>query len=402
MRKKCKYFILAVVMLLFFDSVYISVAAVGKDENRFEENKESSIEIEAPHGVLIELSTGKILFEKDANTPVAPASVTKIMTMLLIFEALEDGKIQLKDSVTVSEKAASMGGSQVFFEPNEVQTVDTMLKCIAIASANDACVAMAEHLAGTEEQFVQQMNERAKTLGMKNTNFVNCNGLDAEGHKISAYDVALMSRELLSKHPQIHDYCTVWMEDIVHTTKKGSSSFGLANTNKLIRQYEYCTGLKTGSTGAAGFCVSASAKKDGMELVAVIMNGETSKSRFEDAKHLLNYGFENFRIYRDTDQERMPLSDIKIKAGMKDFLTPVYEKEFVYLLENEESSEEIVRRPEVPKELNAPIEKGAVVGKLVYYLKEKKLGEINILAGENVEKALYWDVVKRVWLAWLM
>ena len=216
-----------------------------------------SIGIEAPYVVLMEASTGTILYEKDAHTAVPPASVTKIMTMLLIFEALEEQKIKLDDMVTISEKAASMGGSQVFLEPNEQQTVETLLKCIAVASANDACVAMAEFVSGSEEAFVNQMNERAKELGMKNTQFYNCNGLDHEGHLVSAYDVALMSRELIEHHPQVHDYCTIWMDTIVHHTAKGSQEFGLNNTNKLIRQYEYSTGLKTGSTSEAGFCVSA-------------------------------------------------------------------------------------------------------------------------------------------------
>ena len=225
-----------------------------------------SIGIEAPYVVLMEASTGTILYEKDAHTAVPPASVTKIMTMLLIFEALEGQKIKLDDMVTISEKAASMGGSQVFLEPNEQQTVETLLKCIAVASANDACVAMAEFVSGSEEAFVNQMNERAKELGMKNTQFYNCNGLDHEGHLVSAYDVALMSRELIEHHPQVHDYCTIWMDTIVHHTAKGSQEFGLNNTNKLIRQYEYSTGLKTGSTSEAGFCVSATAKKGNMYL----------------------------------------------------------------------------------------------------------------------------------------
>lgn len=363
---------------------------------------EESIGIEAPHAVLMEASTGTVLYEKDAHTAVPPASVTKIMTMLLIFEALEDGKIKQEDMVTVSEKAASMGGSQVFLEPNERQTVETMLKCIAIASANDACVAMAEYVAGSEEAFVNKMNERAKELGMENSHFVNCNGLDAEGHVISAYDVALMSRELLVNHPQVHDYCTVWMDTIVHTTAKGSQEFGLNNTNKLIRQYEYCTGLKTGSTSQAGFCVSATAKKNDMELIAVIMNGETSKSRFQDAKTLLNYGYANYQIFRDTDEDRDPLSPIPVTDGVKEEVPLAYEKDFAYLMLEGENPAEIEKRKELPETVSAPVEKGQALGILGYYYENQKLGEIAIIAIDGVEKAGYLDYVKKVWLAWML
>lgn len=363
---------------------------------------EESIGIEAPHAVLMEASTKEVLYEKDAHTASAPASVTKIMTMLLIFEALEQGKIKLEDPVTVSEKAASMGGSQVFLEPGEVQTVDTMLKCIAIASANDACVSMAEHVAGSEDAFVGKMNEKARTLGMENSHFVNCNGLDADGHVLSAYDVALMSRELLIKYPKVHEYCTTWMETIVHKTAKGSQEFGLNNTNKLIRQYEYCTGLKTGSTGNAGFCVSATAKKDGMELIAVIMNGETSKSRFQDARTLLNYGYANYQMYRDTDQERKPLSRILIKGGVKTETVPVYEKEFVHLLLEGENPKEIEKRIQLPEEIPAPVKQGQVLGTLDYYYGSKKMGEVALVAQEEIPKANYIDYVKQVWLAWMM
>ena len=234
----------------------------------------------------MEASTGTIIYEKDAHSILHPASITKIMTLILIFDALDAQKISLDDVVTVSEHAASMGGSQVFLEPGETQTVDTMIKCISVASANDACVAMAEFIAGSEDAFVAQMNERAAGLGMKDTNFVNCCGLDVDNHMTSAYDVALMSRELITKHPQIHNYSTIWMENITHVTKKGSSEFGLTNTNKLIKQYAYATGLKTGSTGLAKYCVSATAEKDNIKLIAVIMAAPDYKVRFADAAHL--------------------------------------------------------------------------------------------------------------------
>ena len=361
-----------------------------------------SIGIQAPHAILMEASTGEILYEKDAHVAVPPASVTKIMTMLLIFEALEDDKIKLEDTVVVSERAASMGGSQVFLEPNEKQTVDTMLKCIAIASANDACVAMAEYVSGSEEAFVNKMNERAKELGMENTHFVNCNGLDVEGHVTSAYDIALMSRELLVNHPQVHDYCTIWMDTIIHNTAKGSQEFGLSNTNKLIKQYEYCTGLKTGSTSEAGFCVSATAKKDNMELIAVIMNGETSKSRFLDATTLLNYGYANYQIYQDTNADREKLYEIPVKGGVKTEVLPIYEKEYAYLLMNGESLNDVEKRLELPEVIEAPVAKDQILGTLSYYHGNEKMGEVNILASEEVNAAKYMDYVERVWLAWMM
>ena len=369
---------------------------------RAEEVKEVEIGVEAPHAVLMEVSTGTILYEKDGKIAVPPASVTKIMTLLLIFDALEENKIKLEDTVVVSEKAASMGGSQVFFEPNEKQTVDTMLKCIAIASANDACVAMAEFVSGSEEAFVNKMNQKAKELGMENTHFVNCNGLDAEGHYMSAYDVALMSKELIRKYPQIHEYCTIWMDTIVHQTAKGSQEFGLSNTNKLIRQYEYCTGLKTGSTSEAGFCVSATAKKGEMELIAVIMNGETSKSRFQDAITLLNYGYRNYQIYTDTDSERELLDAIPVKGGVETMVSLKYARDFHALLMNGENVSSIEKRLELLNEVDAPVEEGQVLGILAYYYGEKKLGEVEIIAQNQIEQAKYSDYLKRVWLAWMM
>ena len=243
--KRIQALLLGAVLALSCICFPLEISADEEESKQDEETGQAEIDISAPSAVLMEASTGTVIYEKDADTARPPASVTKVMTMLLIFDALEAGSIHLEDEVTTSEYAASMGGSQVFLEPGEIQTVDTMLKCIAVASANDACVAMAEYICGSEEEFVRKMNERAKGLGMDNTNFVNCNGLDAEGHVTSARDIALMSRELIAKYPQIHDYSMIWMENITHNTSKGTSEFGLTNTNKLVRQYEYATGLKT-------------------------------------------------------------------------------------------------------------------------------------------------------------
>ena len=323
-----------------------------------------SAEVAAPHAILMEVSTGTVLMEKASDEKVHPASVTKIMTMLLILEAIEAGRIALTDTVTVSEHAASMGGSQVYLEPFEQQTVETMLKCIAVSSANDACVAMAEHISGSEGDFVKKMNERAAELGMENTHFVNCCGLDADEHLTTARDVALMSRELLLKHPQIHEYCTIWMENIVHTTAKGSFEFGLTNTNKLIKQYEYATGLKTGYTSVAGFCVSASARKDEIELIAVIMGGADSKSRFQDAITLLNSGFACCSLYRDTDRIALPL--LPVEGGVEEVIPLQYASDFSYVSTDGSSLAEVERSLELPELLEAPVPKGSAVGRVVY------------------------------------
>ena len=364
-----------------------------------EQTSDTAVEVTAPSAILMEMTTGTVLYEKDADTARPPASVTKVMTMLLIFDALAEGKIQLEDKVTTSEYASSMGGSQVFLETGEKQTVETLLKCISIASANDACVAMAEYISGNEEEFVRQMNLRAEGLVMKHTHFVNCNGLDAEGHETSARDIALMSRELLLKYPEIHNYCTIWMENITHTTSKGSSEFGLTNTNKLIRQYEYATGLKTGSTGKAKFCVSATAEKNGVSLIAVIMGAEDSKARFKDAVTLLNYGFGKCQMYTD---ENMPsLDPISVTGGIQESISLEYEKKFTYLDTTGANLNAVTSRLQIPDKVNAPVKKGDTVGQRIYYLDEKEIGSVNLLAEETVKKAGFFDYLRKAlyWIA---
>ena len=364
-----------------------------------EQTSDTAVEVTAPSAILMEMTTGTVLYEKDADTARPPASVTKVMTMLLIFDALAEGKIQLEDEVTTSEYASSMGGSQVFLETGEKQTVETLLKCISVASANDACVAMAEYISGNEEEFVRQMNLRAEGLGMKHTHFVNCNGLDAEGHETSARDIALMSRELLLKYPEIHNYCTIWMENITHTTSKGSSEFGLTNTNKLLRQYEYATGLKTGSTGKAKFCVSATAEKNGVSLIAVIMGAEDSKARFKDAVTLLNYGFGKCQMYTD---EKMPsLDPISVTGSIQESISLEYEKKFTYLDTTGANLNAVTSRLQIPDKVNAPVKKGDTVGQRIYYLDEKEIGSVNLLAEETVKKAGFFDYLRKAlyWIA---
>ena len=363
-------------------------------EETGENIQNSDVEVQAPSAVLMEASTGSVLYEKDADTRRAPASVTKIMTMLLIFDALESGKIRLEDEVSTSEYAASMGGSQVFLEPGETQTVDTMLKCISVASANDACTAMAEYIAGSEEAFVKMMNERAVGLGMKNTTFQNCNGLDVEGHLTTARDIALMSRELIETYPKIHDYCMIWMDTITHTTKKGTSEFGLSNTNKLVRQYPYATGLKTGSTNEAKFCVSATAEKDGMELIAVIVGGENSKQRFHDATRLLNYGFGKCQVYVDNDPPK--LKTISVEGGVREQISCEYKGTFRYLDTSGANLAGVTKKVQMKKSVKAPVEKGQKVGEMVYTLGEKQIGKVEILAKESCRKAEFLDYLKKV------
>ncbi|MBR5509131.1 MAG: D-alanyl-D-alanine carboxypeptidase [Lachnospiraceae bacterium] len=378
--------------MLCVQPMRVSASEIRTEMQQSEENQVAA-EVAAPHALLMEVSTGTVLMGKAADEKLHPASVTKIMTMLLILEALEEGKIALSDTVTVSEHAASMGGSQVYLEPFEQQTVETMLKCIAVASANDACVAMAEHICGSEGDFVKQMNERAKELGMTNTHFVNCCGLDEDAHLTTARDIALMSRELLLNHPQIHEYCTIWMENIIHTTAKGSFEFGLSNTNKLIKQYEYATGLKTGYTSVAGFCVSASAKKDDIELIAVIMGGADSKSRFQDAITLLNSGFACCSLYKDDNRAALP--ELPVTGGVQDTVPLAYASDFSYVSTDGSNLSEIKRGLKLPESLEAPLEKGLAVGKIVYSLNGREIGYSEILVSESVEQARYGDYLQR-------
>ena len=346
-----------------------------------------SLGITAPSAVLMEASTGTVVLEKNPHEKLPPASVTKIMTLLLIFDSLSQGKIRLEDSVTTSAYAASMGGSQVFLEEGETQSVETMIKCIAVASANDASVAMAEHIAGTESLFVDMMNQRAKELGMNDTQFVNCCGLDAEGHLTSAYDIALMSRELITKYPQIHTYSTIWMENITHTTRRGTEEFGLTNTNKLIRQYPYATGLKTGSTSQAKYCVSATAEKDGIELIAVVMAAPDPAGRFSDATALLNYGYAKCSLYQDLEEQ--PLVTVPVRGGVQEEVRGEYDGTFSYLSTTGEDLTAVEKKWYAMEELEAPVEEGQEIGKLTYTLGGSEIGNIPILAAEAVERAGY-------------
>lgn len=354
----------------------------------------SAVNISAKAAVLIEGNTGEIIFEKNKDTELVPASITKIMTLTLIFDAIEQGKISLEDSVTVSEYAASMGGSQVFLEPQETQTVNTMIKCISIASANDAAVAMAEKIAGSEQNFVKMMNQKAKELGMKHTQFKNCSGLDDDiksGHFSSAYDVALMSRELIMEHPQISDYSTVWMDSITHKTKKGETEFGLTNTNKLVRFYDGITGLKTGSTSKAKYCLSATARRDGLNLIAVVMAAPDHKVRFTEAQALLDYGFANCSTYED-DYADMKWEPMRIKNGIPSEIAVYPKTKFTHTFTSEYNAADIKKMVSY-KNVTAPVKNGDEVGSIIYTYHGAEIGSMPILARQDAKEAGYVDML---------
>lgn len=351
--------------------------------------------LQAKAAVLMEASTGTIIYENNPDQVLSPASITKIMTLVLIFDALESGQISLEDQVTTSAHAKSMGGSQVFLEEGEVQTVDTLIKCIIIASGNDASVAMAEYIAGSESEFVQKMNERAKGLGMENTNFEDCCGLtDSDGHYTTARDVAIMSRELITKYPAIFNYSTIWMENITHVTAKGSSEFGLANTNKLLKQYQWTTGLKTGSTSKAKYCVSATARKNDIDLIAVIMAAPDYKIRFAEARTLLEYGFSHCSVYKDLNEDK--LERVEVSLGVDKEVEVEYKGYFSYLSTTGENVSDITKEIHLKEKAEAPVKKGDVMGTAEYYLGETKIGSVDIVAAEEVRKIVFFDCLKKL------
>lgn len=379
-----------------------SKAEPGKQEANSETEPEAKQEsmppisgVEAPSYILMEASTGQVICEQSADERRSPASITKIMTLLLIFEHLDRGKIKLESDVLTSAHAQSMGGSQVFLEEGEVQTLETIIKCIAVASGNDASVAAAEFIAGSEEEFVKMMNAKAEELGLTNTHFEDCCGLsESDGHYSSARDVAIMSRELITKYPKILEYTGIWMEDIVHSTSRGDSVFTLSSTNKLLKQYEYTTGLKTGSTAKAKYCLSATASKDGIDLIAVVMASPNNKVRFHDAMTLLNYGYSVSTLYEDKNEDE--LQPLKVKGGIKEEIRLVYKEPFRYLDLEGRNFEQIKKTISLPEEIEAPVERGEAVGEAVYLLNDKRIGSVSIVADEAVEKAGYLDYLGKV------
>lgn len=391
--------ILCTILILFETSaarVYASIPEIPAVAAAAVAGASEGPQIQAPDAILMEASTGTVIYEKNADEARNPASVTKIMTLLLIFDALHSGKIKMTDEVVTSAHAKSMGGSQVFLEEGEMQTVETLIKCIVIASGNDASVAMAEYIAGDEGSFVKMMNERAKGLGMTNSNFEDCCGLtDSKTHALSARDIAVMSRELITKYPEIFNYSTIWMENITHVTKQGTKEFGLSNTNKLLKMatnFEV-TGLKTGSTSLAKYCLSATARKDGVELIAVVLAAPDFKVRFSDAQTLLNYGYANCRMYRDEEPGTVP--EAQIVSGVKDTAKARLNGTFSYLSMKGEDFGGVEKEWMFEENLTAPINEGDILGRLVYRLNGQEIGSVDIVAAENIRKANFMDSFKR-------
>ena len=341
-------------------------------------------ELSCKSALLMEKETGQLLFEQNAHEKLPPASVTKIMTMLLVMEALDSGAISPDDMVTVSANAAGMGGSQVYLKQGEQMSVTELLKCVAVVSGNDCAVALAEHIAGSESAFVQRMNERAQELGMADTTFLNCTGLPASGHVTSAHDIALMSRELILNHPGIREYTTVWMDSI------RNGEFGLTNTNRLIRFYSGATGLKTGSTDEALYCMSATAEREGMELIAVVMKAPTTAQRFQDAQALLDYGFARYALLEVWPDQ--PLPPIDVLLGRVKQVQPVLERPCRLLVEKQARGE-VSTQLELCENVQAPVEPGQTLGKLNVYVGDELRESLPITAAEEVERLGFGDVM---------
>ena len=360
--------------VLFLTAVLLSAALPA---SHAAEGQAPALALSCASAVLMEKETGTLLYEQNPHEQLEPASVTKVMTLLLVMEALDSGRLSLEDTVTVSAYAAGMGGSQVYLEEGEQMSAAEMIKCVTVASANDCAVALAEHLAGSETAFVSQMNQRARELGMEDTTFLNCTGLPAQGHVTSAYDIALMSRELILNHPSIREYTTIWMDTI------RDGAFGLTNTNRLIRFYQGATGLKTGSTDGALYCMSATAERDGMELIAVVMKAPTTAQRFEDAKTLLDYGFANYAlvdVYPDS-----PLAPIDVLLGTADQVQPQLARDCRLLVRRGEESQ-ITTQLELAQDVEAPVEQGQILGSLEIYVGEELRDTIPILSAQQVDR----------------
>lgn len=357
----------------------------------FANNDNSNINISSKSAILMDVGSGQVLYEKNAHEKLPPASVTKVMTMLLICEALDSGKIKIDDQVQVSEIASSMGGSQIFLEPGESQTVDTLLKGIAVASANDACVAMAEYIAGSVESFVDMMNAKAKDLNMKDTHFANTNGLPVDNHYTSAYDIATMSRELL-KHDVISKYLTTWMDSVV--VGKKQTSIGIANTNKLIKHFQGATGVKTGFTQQAKYCLSASAKRGDTHLVAATLGAETSPERFKDASSLLNYGFANYESVKLCSRDDK-ISTLTMEKAESDKVSLVAKEDLTVLIKKGDSKE-FTKKIKVYEEPKLPINKGTTLGIVEVYKGKDLVGKVELVNNKDVNKASYLKMLQRV------
>lgn len=356
-------------------------------------NATTSLSLNVGSAVLIEQNSGQVLYNQNMHEKLRPASVTKVMTILLIMEAIDSGKLSYTDKIPCSEKAAGMGGSQIWLDVREELTVDEMLKAICVVSANDCTVAMAEYLAGSEEAFVNQMNAKAKELGMNDTTFKNCHGIDEDGHVTSAYDIALMSRELLTKHPSITKYTTIYMDSL----RDGKSS--LVNTNKLVRNYKGATGLKTGSTSVALYNLSASATRNDLSLIAVIMKAPTSPIRFAEAQKLLDYGFNNFE-YKKLANENDLIKEISVDKGIENSVNAILENDSGVLIQKGQIKD-IVQSVQLTDSINAPVYAGQVLGNVTYSLNGNEIGKVNIVAEKSVGNNTAFNMIEHVFFNWL-
>ena len=373
----------------------VPVETAAEEETVQEEGENGQSLVQAPSALLMEARTGTVLYEKNADERRSPASITKIMTLILIYDALDSGKLKMEDVVTTSAYAKSMGGSQVFLEEGETQTVETLIKCIVVASGNDASVAMAEHISGSEQEFVKQMNQRAKELGMKNTHFEDCCGLtDSSGHYTTARDIAVMSRELVERYPGVLNYSSIWMENITHVTRQGTSEFGLTNTNKLLRSYEGCVGLKTGSTSMAKYCFSGVAIRNGITLIAAVMAAPDYKVRFRDAAAMLNYGFSRCSLFEEKEKIKLPV--LEVERGVQEEVPLKMAGRFCYLSVDGTGVTDVKRKIRLPKRVQAPVKKGDPAGKVIYFADGKEIGSMDILYAKSVKRASYPDCIRKV------
>lgn len=390
---KSKFIIFVLTMTVSICGMAVNYAAPENNQQAASQKAPGAeIELKAKSAILIESNSGRIIFEKNSHEKLPPASLTKVMPMLLFMEALERGRIKYDDVVTVSEHAQSMGGSQVYLAPGEQITVRDLMKAVVINSANDATVALAEHVSGSEETFVKMMNDKAKELGMNDTNFVNASGLDHENHYTSAYDVGLMSRELMNKYPGITEFTTIWMD-----TLRGGT-FGLANTNKLIRYYKGANGIKTGSTSKALYCIAASAKRNNLQLISVIMAAPDSKTRFSEASKLLNYGFANYQtlmVKRKGESE----GEVDVVKGLKSKVSAVY-PENVDILVSKGEEKNVKSEVKLYDKVAAPIKEGQKVGEVIFKLGELEISKADIVAGETVPKASMPKLFSKMLINW--
>lgn len=402
MYKKFTYFFVFILVCACFipifatDSVYVwsnNIDSQSLATSTIQSSQDGNfLNLTCGSAILMEQSTGTILYEHNIHEQLRPASVTKIMTILLIMEAIDNGSISLDDNVSCSENAVSMGGSQIWLDTTETLTVNEMLKAICVVSANDASVAMAEYIAGSEELFVERMNKRAKELGMNDTCFKNCHGIDEDGHVTSSHDIALMSRELITNHPAITNYTTIWMD----TLRNGNSQ--LVNTNKLLRNYEGCTGLKTGSTSLALFNLSATATRNNLSLIAVVMRGETSSIRFEEAKKLLDFGFSNFEYYKYSNQGDL-IKELPVKKGTSQSIDICLETEAGSLIPKGQSTN-ITSTINLPETIEAPVVKGQKIGEVIFSLNNETLGAVNLISNNTVKKLNIGNMFSHIAKCW--